>query len=603
MNPHKLSIKNHFFESQLYVSRLMVAVTFICVVVILLWGRLFYLQWISHEKYKTLSDNNRIELSPIAPSRGLVLDRNGVILAENKIIFNLEITPEQTQNLEKTITELQKILPIQKQDITKFNKLLAGKHPFESVPIYTRLTETELSSFAESKHLFRGVDIVARLVRHYPFGKTFAHVVGYLGRINEEESKKLDPSLYRGATHIGKTGIEKFYETLLRGKSGYQAAEINASGESLRTLKKIPPVAGRTLTLTLDSRLQLKAYAAFQDKKGAVVAINPNTGEVLAFVSNPSFDPNLFVQGIDTDSYQALQEAPTKPLFDRALRGQYPPGSTIKPFVALLGLETGLITPDLSLLDPGYYQLPWQEHRYRDWRPEGHGEVNLEKAIVESCDTYFYQLARRLGINTLHSFLDQFGFGKATGIDISGERTGLLPSPAWKKKSKGKAWYLGETLITGIGQGYMLATPLQLAASTAQLAMRGKPVAPHLLLQEGNQLPQAITLKNRVHWDFVINAMEKVVHSPTGTAWHLGRELPFTIAGKTGTSQLFTIGQHEKYHDLAVQDELRDHAIFIGFAPSRHPKIALAAIVENGDSGAALPIAKVVFKEFFSLLY
>lgn len=581
------------------------AVAFISVMVFLLWARLFYLQWTSHEKYKTLSDNNRIKLSPIEPSRGSILDRNGIVLAENTPVFNLEIIPEQAQNLEKTIILLQEILPLQKQDIAKFNKLLSQKRPFESIPIYTPLSETELARFAENKHLFRGADIVARPVRHYPFGEAFAHVLGYLGKVNEEESEKLDPSFYRGATHIGKTGIEKFYEPLLRGKSGYQAVEINANGESLRTLKKIPPVAGRTLTLTLDSRLQLKAYAALQDKKGAVVALNPNTGEVLALVSNPSFDPNLFAQGIDIDSYQALQKTPSKPLFDRALGGQYPPGSTIKPFVALLGLETGLTTPDFSFWDLGYYRLPGQEHRYRDWKPEGHGEVNLEKAIVESCDAYFYRLARKLGIHALHAFLNQFGFGKATGIDVGGEQTGLVPSPSWKKKSKGKAWYLGETLITGIGQGYMLATPLQLAASIAQLAMWGKPVAPHLLLQgdkwshQITTLKPVITLKNPEYWDFVIKAMEKVVHSPAGTAWDLGRELSFSVAGKTGTSQVFTLGQHEKYRNLAVQDELKDHALFIGFAPSRQPKIALAVIVENGGGGAALPIAKAIFKEFF----
>lgn len=556
------------------------------ILTVLLWGRLAYLQWVSHERYKTLSEKNRIELSPIIPNRGLILDRNQVILAESKTILNLEMIPEQIQDLEKTIGTLQKILPIQPQDIAKFHQLKKLKRPFESIPIYTRLSELDLARFSENKHFFPGVDIVAHLIRTYPFGKAFAHTVGMV---------KTTP-LYRSTWYVGETGIEKYYDSVLRGKTGFQAVETDANGKSIRILNKTAPIAGRSIQLTLDSRLQTIAETAFQNKKGAAVALNPKTGEILVLMSSPSFDPNWFVQGMDRDTYQTLQNAPGHPLFDRALKGRYPPGSTIKPFLALLGLQTGVITPDVTISDPGYYQLPRQAHRYREWKLEGHGFVNLEKAIVESCDVYFYQLAQKLGIDAMYTFLSQFGFGRITGIDTAGEQTGLLPSRAWKRKTFGKNWYPGETLITGIGQGYLLSTPIQLAASTAQLANRGKPIVPRLKRDEKGRLERVLQSE---HWNSVIQAMKDVVHTPAGTAWSIGQYTSLDIAGKTGTSQVFTVGQHEKYHDRLVSDTLRDHALFIGFTPIENPKIALAVVVENGGSGAALPIAKAILEGFF----
>ena len=604
-------IKDHIRESRLFNSRAAGALVVIVILTVVLIGRLTYLQIIAHEHFKTLSDNNRINIVPIAPTRGLIYDRDGVLLAQNLPAYSLEITPEQVKDLDATIAELSELIDISEDDIERFHKLRRRKRSFESIPLRLQLDDYELARFAVNRHRFPGVEVVARLVRHYPSGTHTVHVVGYVGRINEHELRNIDTSAYAASTHIGKIGVEKSYEDFLHGTVGVKHVEINASGRVIRVLKETPPIPGHDLYLTIDSRIQEAAENALAGRRGAVVAIEPATGDVLALVSTPTYDPNLFVRGIDTETFRALQGSIDRPLFNRAVRGTYPPGSTLKPFVALAGLQYGKVTPDTSIFCPGFYTLRARGHRYRDWKRGGHGHTNVTKAIAESCDVYFYDLAHALGIDAFHDFLEQFGFGTLTGIDITGEVGALLPSRAWKRKTHREIWYPGETVIAGIGQGYTLATPLQLASATATLAMRGIQLRPRTVRavraadeEEKTVLEPAIVreihLKDPTHWQTIIDAMTAVVHSPKGTARRIGLDAPYRIAGKTGTAQVFSLGQDERYVEEDLEERLKDHALFIAFAPVDDPRIAVAVIVENGGSGSgtAAPVARQVMDSY-----
>ncbi len=454
------------------------------------------------------------------------------------------------------------------------------------------------------------MNIIARLARHYPLGKTASHVLGYVGRIDERDLRHLDATNYRGTSHTGKTGIEKQYERVLHGSVGHRQVEANAQGRILRTLQETAPAAGHNLYLTLDADLQRTAEAALEKYSGAIVALAPATGEVLALVSKPGYDPNAFVRGISTTEYLALQNHREQPLYNRALLGQYPPGSTLKPFLGLAGLEHGVADRQREVFCPGYYVLPGEERRFRDWKREGHGRVDLDEAVTQSCDVYFYDLARHLGIDRIHAFLSEFGFGQTTGIDMTVERDGLLPSREWKRRQRGMVWFPGETLNTGIGQGYTLTTPLQLATATATLATRGRRTRPHLVY--GTEEPAGGTMTTNEpevlaplegispdNWTYIHDAMTHAVHAPRGTGWRL-RNAPYRIAGKTGTAQVFGIEQEEEYEEEEVARELRDHALFIAFAPAEQPQIALAVVVENGGSGGsvAAPIARKVLDSY-----
>ncbi len=600
-----LTIKDHIRESQLFSERAAIALMIVVLLVLVILARLVYLQILSHEHFATLADENRINIVALPPTRGLIYDRNGVLLAQNLPAFSLELTPERIPDLDATIAELRRLLDIGDQDVQRFYKQLRRNRPFNSIPLKFHLSEEEVARFAVNRHRFPGVEIEARLIRDYPLGPLAVHAVGYVGRISEEELRTLDTSNYSATRFIGKTGVEKYYEDLLHGRVGYKKVETNALGRILREVSRTPPVPGQDLYLTLDVRLQALAEEALGDRRGAVVALDPRTGEILVLVSMPGYDPNSFVTGIAPADYQRLQGSPDKPLFNRALRGQYPPGSTIKPFIGLAGLVHRTLDPETASFCPGWYSLPGDDHRYRDWKKEGHGRTDLDKAIVQSCDVYFYDLARSLGIDRIHDFLARFGFGGRTGIDLMGEATGLLPSRQWKRAKKHEPWYLGETLITGIGQGYTLTTPLQLAVATAVLARRGEGLRPHLLyasrtpgtaalqLHAPEPLPP-VELSVPAYWDRIIASMERVVHSIRGTAHGIARGLRYRMAGKTGTAQVFGIKQDEEYKQEEVSLRLRDHALFIAFAPVADPRIAVAVVVENGGSGGstAAPIAR-----------
>lgn len=596
-------------DLRVFRSRLAVGGLFVLLLFGVLIARFIYLQIYRHDHYTTLAENNRIALVPITPNRGLILDRNGVILAHNYSAYTLEITPDKAGNVKETIEALGKILEITSKDLKRFKKLREEGKNFESIPIRTRLTEEEIARFIAHRYRFPGVEIKARLFRNYPFGEVASHLIGYIGRISDKDREKIeeddDEANYRGTDHIGKIGVEQSYEKLLHGVTGAEQIEIDSGGRAIRTLNRISPKAGNNLYLSIDIELQKIAEEAFKDYRGALVAIDPSNGEVLAFVSRPGFDPNLFVDGIDAQSWKELNESPDHPLNNRALRGQYPPGSTFKPFMAMAALESGKRTPYYTIADRGYYTLPGSSHRYRDWKPSGHGAVNLERSIIVSCDVYYYELAVDMGIETMYRFMSQFGFGQKTGIDLEGELGGVLPNNAWKKKRFKKPWLLGETVIAGIGQGYNLATPLQLAHATAILANGGHSFRPHVLhaIQEnGNHQPKNITpqLNGDYHFkthfvDIVKKAMLGVMR-PGGTAGIAGAGAPYNFAGKTGTAQVVGIKQNEKYVESKVAERHRDHALFVGFAPSENPRIAVGVMVENGGHGGsvAAPIARKV---------
>ncbi len=596
--------EQHNFKLRLAVLGLLVLIAFSALAI-----RFYFLQIKRYDYYQTLAENNRISIVPITPNRGLISDRNGVVLAHNFFVYTLEVTPSKIDDLDATIAEIAKFVEISPVDMKRFNKQKDESHNFESIPLRTHLNEVEAAKFAVNRYRFPGVELKSRLFRHYPFGKLGSHMVGYIGRINDSDINNLDEagllSNYKGSDHIGKSGIEQSYESVLHGTTGFQQVEIDADGRAVRVLSSQPPTSGNNIILSVDSKLQEIAETAFGEHRGALVAIKPSTGEVLAFVSMPTFDPNLFVDGIDFDNWNALNNSLDKPLINRPLRGIYPPGSTFKPFSALAGLEAGIRKPPFSIYDNGYFTLPNSTHRYRDWKPGGHGNVDMRRAITISCDTFFYGLAMELGIVRLTNFVRHFGFGQKSGIDISGEIAGLLPTPEWKMRRYKQPWYMGETVIAGIGQGYTLVTPMQLAQATAILANNGLALRPRLVSAITNAKTGATTLTKIVVNEKIPldeNNLEIVklgmidVTLPGGTAASVGVNAGYSIAAKTGTAQVVGIKQNEKYNANLIDERHRDHALFIAYAPAEEPKIALAVIVENGGHGgsAAGPIARKV---------
>ncbi|TVR61682.1 MAG: penicillin-binding protein 2 [Candidatus Competibacteraceae bacterium] len=600
--------KDDTAESELFFRRALLMLGMVLLGLLTVGGRLVYLQVLNHERFTTLADNNRIRLQPLPPTRGFIFDRNGVLLADNLASYHLEITREQVRDLDATLAALRERIELTDLDIERFRRLLQRSPPYLGVPLRFRLTDEEIARLAIDLHQLPGVDIKADLARRYPLGAHLVHVVGYVGRIDENEMRRIDLGQYRGSTHIGKIGIERSYEDVLRGRAGWQQVETNAEGRPLRVLNREPPTPGQHLHLTIDVRLQMAAARALEGHTGAVVALDPRNGEVLALVSQPDYDPNPFVNGIDVASYRALNTSPDRPLINRALRGVYPPGSTIKPLMALAGLEHGTVNRHSGVYCPGHYRLPGSSHRFRCWRRSGHGSVSMDRAIAQSCDVYFYSLAVNLGIEKFHAFLSQFDLGRPTGIDLPAEASALLPSPEWKRRVHQQPWFAGDTVSFGIGQGYFLTTPLQLAHSTSIIAQKGAHFQPRLLhaiedpgtrvkTPEAPRAQPRVEVRNPQFWDTIKSGMIQVVEG--GTASRI-RSPHYRIAGKTGTSQVFTLGQSQRYDARRLPRHLQDHALFVAFAPFEEPRIAVAVIVEHGGGGGATaaPIARRVLDAY-----
>ena len=616
----KQEMRNPEREVFLFRRRLGLAGVLVVVAFGGLFARFFYLQVVLHDHYQTLAETNRIAIVPIVPNRGVITDRNGVVLAQSYSAYTLEIQPSRVKNLDETIDALATIVDVQPRDRKRFRKLLEESKNFESLPLRTRLSDEEVARFAVNRYRFPGVEIKARLFRQYPYGEVASHVVGYIGRINERDVGRIDEwnevANYKGSDYIGKIGVELSYERELHGKTGFEEIEVDAAGRAVRTLSRTPPVSGNDLRLSLDIKLQEIAEKAFGERRGALVAIEPSSGDVLAFVSKPGFDPNLFVEGIDSANWEMLNDSPDKPLLNRPLRGAYPPGSTIKPFLALSALATGKRTPTQTIFDPGYFQIPGQAHRFRDDKPGGHGTVDMYKSIVASCDTYYYILASETDIDDNARFLSQLGFGQKTGIDIDGELTGVLPSREWKRtrfagkefREEHRKWYLGDSISAGIGQGYNAFTPIQQAHAIATIANDGVAFRPHLVkdvrdvrtgaVREVVPEPSYTVPMKPEHLAFVKNALVGVNREGTSAAAFV--KTPYVSAGKTGTAQVYSL-KGEKY-STKIDERLRDHAWFIAYAPADKPRIAVSVLVENGGFGAqaAAPIARQVFDYYLT---
>ena len=601
--PAPIRLKDHEVDTRLIRGRLIVGAVVVIILTMLLVSRMYYLQVVQFEHHSTLAENNRIHVQSLPPTRGIIYDRNGVVVADNRASFSLTLTRERAGDWESVLDSIIEILELDSDSRALFEKRIRqGRRPFEPVPVMFELTEEQIARIAVNQFRLPGVEVAASLVRYYPHKEHFAHSVGYVGRINESELKKLDAVNYSGTHHIGKTGIERFYEDALHGQVGYEEVETNARGRVLRVLKRVEPISGQDIYLTLDIALQEAAEMALDGRRGAIVAIDPNTGEVLAMVSQPSFDPNPFVTGISFKAYGELRDSLDQPLFNRVLRGLYPPGSTIKPMVAIAGLDAGVITPSTRVFDPGFYQLPNNKHKYRNWNRYGDGWVDLDLALARSNDTYFYDLAHKLGVDRLHEYMSRFGFGQRVSLDMFEETAGLMPSREWKRNRYRQAWYPGETLILGIGQGYMQTTPLQLAQATALMASRGKWIRPHLARRVNGvqpvdtDPPADIVLRDPKAWEPARLGMEHVLHGARGTARKVGEAAAYRIAGKSGTAQVVAIKQGERYNREKTQERHRDHALFIAYAPAEKPAIAVAVMVENGESGSgvAAPVAKQV---------
>jgi len=609
-------LRNPERELFLFRRRLAIAGAVVLVAFGALFARFFYLQVLEHEHFQTLAETNRIAIVPIVPNRGVITDRNGVVLAQSYSAYTLELTPSRIKNLDETIDQLAEVVDVQPRDRKRFRKLLEESKNFESLPLRTRLSDEEVARFAVNRYRFPGVEIKARLFRNYPFGEVASHVVGYIGRINDKDVERIskwdETTNYKGTDYIGKVGVELSYERELHGTTGVEDVEVDANGRAVRTLARKPPMSGNNLRLSLDIKLQQTAEEAFGDRRGALVAIDPTNGEVLAFVSKPGFDPNLFVDGIDPANWQELNESIDKPLLNRPLRGAYPPGSTIKPFLALSALTSGKRTPNQTIFDPGFFQIPGQAHRFRDDKPGGHGTVDMYKSIVVSCDTYYYMLANDTDIDTTAAFLSQLGYGTQTGIDIDGELTGVLPSREWKRqrfagknyREEHRKWYLGDSISAGIGQGYNAFTPIQQAHAIAMIANDGVGYTPHLVksiqnlktgeVREIATQPSSTLNVKPENLAVIKRALVGVNKEGTGAAAF--KDAKYASAGKTGTAQVFSL-KGEKYSEHKVDERLRDHAWFIAYAPADQPKIAVAVLVENGGFGAqaAAPIARKVF--------
>ena len=610
-------LRNAERELAYFHRRLAVAAALILLAFGGLFSRFFYLQVVRHDHYQTLAESNRIAIVPIVPNRGVITDRNGIVLAQSYSAYTLEVTPSRVKNLEQTIDELSKVVDVQPRDRKRFKRLLEETKNFESLPLRTRLSDEEVARFAVNRYRFPGIEIKARLFRQYPFGELASHVIGYIGRINDRDVESIEDwnqtANYKGSDYIGKSGIEASYERELHGTTGFEEVEVDAGGRAVRTLSRTPPTSGNNLKLSLDIKLQQAAEAAFGEHRGALDALNPSTGEVLALVSKPGFDPNLFVEGIDPANWDALNNSPDKPLLNRPLRGAYPPGSTIKPFLALSALTSGKRSATQQIFDPGFFQIAGSAHRFKDDKKEGHGYVDMMKSIIVSCDTYYYMLAADTDIDVTHDFLAQFGYGEETGIDIAGELKGVLPSRAWKRerfsgknyREEHRKWYLGDSISAGIGQGYNAFTPVQQAVAIATIANGGITYRPHLLQSVENVktgetrevTPEAVhqlEVKPE-HLALIKSALIGVPREGTSARAFVGAK--YVSAGKTGTAQLFSVKEGEKYQAGKVDERLRDHAWYLAYAPAADPKIAVAVLVENGGFGAqaAAPVARAVF--------
>ncbi len=623
----RLSIKTERDEQQLFNSRAIVAAVIVLMALLAVLARLYFLQVDGHAHYTDLSKQNYQKHIPIPPTRGQIYDRNGVLLADNHAQYVLEVVrdsvPDQNNDNKRSWADLQlmlerlnKVVPLSEKDVRIFNQQVQRRSRYQPTPLKENMTEQEVAMFAVNKSRFPGVNLERRMQRYYPLGTIASHVIGYVGRIDDRDLDSVDKVNYAGTTHIGKIGIEAAHEGRLHGQAGYNLVEVDAHGRHQDMIDKKEAVGGQDLILGLDINLQIKAESLLRGERGAVVAIDPRNGEVLAMASVPTFDPNLFVDGISSKAYTELREDPDRPLYNRALQGAYPPGSTVKPMNTLAGLYEKVIWPGKSVYDPGFFQIPGHKHRYRCWKKSGHGGVNMDYAIAQSCDTFFYDMAYRMGVEKFSGYMSLFGFGKPTGVDLPSESDGLMPTPEWKQRRYKQMWYPGDTVNIGIGQGYWLATPMQLAHATATVAMHGKRIRPHVLrgVRTAKDKPEVlldpmvlgqVPTRDPKHWDLVVRGMVNVVHSSYGTAKRVGEGAAFTIAGKTGTAQVFGIAQNAKYDASKLAKRLHDHALFIGFAPADNPQIAVAVIVENGGGGSstAAPLARKVMDAYLLKKY
>ncbi|MCF6763241.1 penicillin-binding protein 2 [Pseudomonas fragi] len=601
--PEPIPLKDHESEKRLVNKRLIACAALVLAISCALIGRLYFLQVTEFDYNSTVSENNRVHVLPIPPERGFIYDRNGVLLADNQPSFNMTITRERAGDTAKVLDSVFSILHLPEEDRAVFAKAMKqARHPFDPSTLLYELTEDQIALLAVNQFRLPGIDVEAQFVRHYPQGDHFAHSVGYVGRINEKEAKQLDATQYRGTQSIGKTGIERFYENELHGKVGFEEVETNAQGRVMRVLRHTDAVAGKNIVLSLDIKLQEAAEDALGDRRGSIIALDPKTGEVLAMVSKPSFDPNLFVTGISSKDYSGLRDSIDKPLFNRALRGLYAPGSTIKPEVAIAGLDSGVISASTRVFDPGYFQLPNVDHKYRNWNHSGDGWVDLNAAIMRSNDTYFYDLASKLGIDRMHDYMAEFGLGQKVSLDMFEESSGLMPSREWKRSTRRQAWFPGETVILGIGQGYMQVTPLQLAQATALIANKGVWNRPHLARTVDGTPPvdehpiPNLVLRDPRDWDQVNHAMQLVMHDPRGIARAAAQGVQYRIAGKSGTAQVVAIKQGERYNRLKTAERNRDNALFVGFAPAQDPQIVISVMIENGEAGGRVagPVVRKV---------
>lgn len=593
-------IKNPQNEARIFKGRILSSVIVVLICISVIFIRFFYLQVIQHDVLLTNSEKNRVKTTALAPARGFIYDRKGKLLVDNIPTYRLQVTPEKVENLEQMLVKLQPLINLTSKGIAEILVKEKNNRAFKPIIIKAKLTEKELSSFIARKHNFIGFEALPYLIRHYIHTNILAHVVGYVGRINDKEEKRLDKKRYQGTEYTGKQGLEKFHENTLHGTPGSLVVETNAKGRVLKTIKHISPSSGKDIHLTIDIDLQKMAYEALGDLTGSVIAINPKNGEILAMVSKPGFDPNDFVNGISQVKYSQLINSDEKPLFNRSIKGGYEPGSTIKPYMALAGLYYNIIDLNFSMFSKGYFQLPNQERKYHDWKKGGHGKVNIKDSLTQSVNTFYYSLALKLGIDRIHEILKEFKFGKVSNIDLLGEMRGLLPSRHWKKKVKGVIWFPGETVITGIGQGFLVSTPIQLATSLSILANKGQYIQPHLIKEDAisaNKIPLNILPE---HWDIVHKGMIGVVHGAKGTARSI-KNNNYLIAGKSGTSQVYGKKEEDLYNkDIQVPKHLRNHALFIAFAPADDPQIAVVVVAEHGASGSrtAAPIAGKVIEKY-----
>ena len=600
-------LKDSRDEQLLFARRAKEGFAIILVLFIGLALRYFYLQVLRHDDYAMRSESNRVHVQAITPNRGLIYDRRGRILAENRPAFRLELIPEDTDDVEKTLAALGALITISDEELARFRRTRQRYRDFESIPVRFNLDESEVARLVVNRHRFQGVEVVPYLARFYPYGAMLTHLLGYVGRIDKRDLANLDAGNYRGTSHIGKIGVERYYEQDLHGISGLERVETNARGRVLKVLERQDPVPGSDLVLAVDVAVQKAAWDTLGDRAGAVIAINPADGSVIAMVSKPAYDANAFVHGISNSAYQAILAAPERPLFNRALGGGYEPGSTLKPFIGLAGLEMGVIGINERVFSNGEFFLEGQERPFRDWKDGGHGWVEIRRALEESVNTYFYTLALALGVDRIHEYLDLFGFGKPTGIDLPGEGSGLLPSRDWKRGRYGEPWYPGETVISGIGQGFNVVTPLQMANALATLVNGGIRMAPRLLYavkkpgdakaeRRASPIQLRVPVKDREAWRAVLDGMRRVVNGVQGTARQVALDADYVIAGKTGTAQVFALAQDQEYEESEVAEHLRHHALFIAFAPYENPRIAVAVVVDHGGSGTrdAAPIARAV---------